>query len=80
MPVMRDCGQKPQVVVVSRANSVVVREPVTKVVKVSTGGPAGKPGPQGEPGPEGPPGPDGSGDNETFDDNLALQYQIAKLP
>lgn len=69
-------GEKTNVVVVSRGTSVAVREPETKTVQVSAAGPAGLRGPEGD---EGPPGPDGSGDNETFDDNLALLYQIAKL-
>lgn len=30
-------------------------------------------------GPQGPAGPPGPGDNETFDANLALLYQISKL-
>lgn len=39
----------------------------------------GDPGDQGPAGPQGPEGPPGSGDNETFDVNLELLYNIAKL-
>lgn len=86
MPVLTRADSAPRIVVVSRARTaatisgstevvqVPARQPQTgtvvqqtKVVEVSAGGPQGK---QGEP---------GAGDNETFDTDLTLLYNIAKL-
>lgn len=61
---------------VVRDNPVISVPKQETAVAVASGGLQGPPGNQGE---EGPPGPDGSGDNETFDTNLALLYGIAKL-
>ena len=61
---------------VTREKPIVQAPRQESAVEVASGGLQGPPGPEGDPGPQ---GPDGSGDNETFDENLALLYSIAKL-
>lgn len=68
-----------RVVEVVRRSSVAVAQRRTNVVNADAVGVQGPEGPEGPEGPQGPAGADGSGDNETFDDNLALLYAIAKL-
>lgn len=83
---------KPHVVVVDRAPTAVVVEKgiesavtqdrtsvatvTEKTRPIETAG-VGIQGPRGS---VGPPGPQGGSDNDTFDDNLLLLYQIAKAP
>lgn len=55
MPVIRDQGQRPHVVVVERRQTVSVPVPAREAVAVAT------PGPQGGRGERGPAGPDASG-------------------